>query len=138
MRFHDMVEGVNPGKRIGNCRNYYFEMGKVETACVMGRGVGRIRGGSHPRFKSESGRTELDTVEKVYSGARNPRLGNEATGPERRGLIVQMASDEVEDLWREGGRHRGFLLGQSSGSHDRGSDGSYYSSLTKLYNRFFS
>ena len=97
-----MVEGVNPGKRIGNCRNSYFEMGMVEAARVMSGGVGRFREGSRPRFESGSGRTELDTVKKVYSGVRNPRLGNKATGPERRGLIVQMASDEVEDLWREG------------------------------------
>ena len=108
-------------------------MGKVETARVVGGGVGRIREGFHPRFESGSEETELDAVEKVHSGPRNPRLGNEATCLERGGFIVQMVDDEVEDLRREGGRHRGFhrngadrrrlchtLLYAISHSHKRG------------------
>ena len=87
-QFHDLVEGVNPGKRIGNRNSDHFEMGKVETARVTGGGVGRIREGSHPRFESGSGQTELDVVKKVYSGPRNPWLGNEATFLERSRFIV--------------------------------------------------
>ena len=37
------------------------------------------------------------------SDPRDPRLGNGATRPERGRFIVQMVSDEVQDLWREGG-----------------------------------
>ena len=100
-QFHDMIEGVNPRKRIRNRDRDHVEMEKVENARVMGGGVGRIREGLHPRFESGSGRTEPDAVEKVYSGPWNPRLGNEATCPERKRVIVQMVDDEVEDfLWK--------------------------------------
>ena len=37
------------------------------------------------------------------SDPRDPRLGNGATRPERGRFIVQMVSDEVQDLWRERG-----------------------------------
>ena len=131
-QFHDLVEGVNPGKRIGNRNSDHFEIPEVETARVMGGGVGRIREGVHPRFESGSGQTELDVVEKVYSGPRNPRLGNEATFPERGGFIVQMVDDEVEDLWREEGRHRG---SHRNGADRRSYKFSTHSSPLRFHNR---
>ena len=45
----------------------------------------------------------------MRSDPRNPRLGDKATRSERGRVIVQMVDDEIEDLWREGGRHRSFL-----------------------------
>ena len=107
-QFHDMVEGVNLGQHIQTLINGRFDIGKMESARVASGGVERIREGLHPRFEGGSGQTELDTVEKVYSGPRNPRLGNEANCPERGGFTVQMVDDVVEDLLREEERHRGF------------------------------
>ena len=98
-QFYDAVEGANPGKCVGSRGSGHFGMEKAETAGVMSRGVGRIREGLHPRFESGSvGRTELDIVEKMSSGPWDPRLGDEATCLERSQFIVQMASNEVEDL----------------------------------------
>jgi hypothetical protein len=83
-----------------------FGAGKAENTRVMRGRVGRIRECFHPRL-DRSKRTELDTVEKVYLGPRNPLLGNKATCLERDWFIAEMVNDEVEDLWRKGGQHRG-------------------------------
>ena len=108
LQIRDIVEGVNPGMAIRNRDGVRVAMRKAKTARVTSGRIGRFREGFHPRFESGSGRTELDAVEKVYSGPRNPRLRDKATCPERSRFIVQMADDEVEDLWGEGERHRGF------------------------------
>ena len=42
--------------------------------------------------------------QKMPSDPGDPRLGNGATRPERGRFVVQMVSDEVQDLWREGER----------------------------------
>ena len=102
-QFHDIAEGANPGKRVRNCESNRFEIGKVETARVMGGGAERIRESCHSRFESGSGHNEHDTLEKMYSSLWNPQLGGEAIFPERIQFIVQMVDDEVEDFWLEGG-----------------------------------
>lgn len=73
---------------------------------ISGR-VGRIWKGLHPRLDGFRSPDE-DGSEKVPSGPRDPHFGNEATRFERGRFVVQMVDDEVEDLWRQGGQHRGF------------------------------
>ena len=107
-QIYDTVEGVNPGTRIRNRDSVHFGTVKFETAGVMGGRVGGILEGFHPRFEGGSaGLVEADMVEKMSSSPWNPRLGDETTRPERSRFIVQMVRDEVENLWWEGGRHRG-------------------------------
>ena len=45
--------------------------------------------------------------EKVFSCSMSQRFGGEATGLESTRLVVEEVDDEIEDLWREGRRHRG-------------------------------
>ena len=44
---------------------------------------------------------EPDVGEKVLSGTRDPRFGDEATPLESLWLVVEEVDDVVEDLWRE-------------------------------------
>ena len=114
-QIYDTVEGPKPGMRIRSRGSYRFNTFKVETACAMGERAGGVREGFHPRFKVGCVRIEPDTVEKMSSGPRDPRLGDEGTRSKRSWFTNQMVRDEVEDLGWESGRHRGPLA--SSVSH---------------------
>ena len=114
-QIYDTVEGPKPGMRIRSRGSYRFNTFKVETACVMGERAGGVREGFHPRFKVGCVRIEPDTVEKMSSGPRDPRLGDEGTRSKRSWFTNQMVRDEVEDLGWESGRHRGPVA--SSVSH---------------------
>jgi len=74
---------------------------------VVGGRVQWVWKGLHPRSNDGTVLTELDTGEKVLSGPRNPRFGDDPTGFECCWFAVQVVDDEVEDLWREGAGHRG-------------------------------
>ena len=53
-------------------------------------------------------RVERDIVEKVLSGAWDPRFRDEATVPKRDFLVVQVVDDVIQDFcWEVEIRHRG-------------------------------
>ena len=50
---------------------------------------------------------EPDAGEKVFLSTRDPRLGDEATIPERICCVVQVVDDVIQHLyWEAGVRHR--------------------------------
>ena len=53
---------------------------------------------------------ECDVGEKVLSGTRDPRSGDEATLLECLWIVAQKVDDVIEDFWWEvGNRRRGFF-----------------------------
>jgi hypothetical protein len=62
---------------------------------------------------------ERDIGEKVFSGARDPSFGDEATVPERVLCVVYVVDDVIQEFcWEVGVRHRGsWLLAERCGAH---------------------
>jgi hypothetical protein len=60
-----------------------------------------------PQFDVGSRGVEFDASEEVPSCPLHPQLGDDATRFERRPFVTYVVEDEVEDLRREEGRHRG-------------------------------
>ena len=70
------------------------------------RRVRRIREGVVPRLESAGG-IEPDIGENIFSGARNPRFGDETALFECLPFVVQEVEDVIEDFsWEDWIRHR--------------------------------
>jgi hypothetical protein len=106
MKLYHVVKCTDPATRIcirgGDGRKPTNE----EMACVVSRRAGRIRERLLPQFDVGFRGVEFDASEEVFSCPVNPRLGGDAARFECSGFGVEMVDNRVEDLWREGGRHR--------------------------------
>jgi hypothetical protein len=103
----DVVKGADPTTHIRICSGGGREAIDEETACVMSGRGGCVRKRLLPQFDMGSRGVKFDASEEVPPCPLHPQLGDEATCFERRPFVTYVVEDEVEDLRREGGRHRG-------------------------------
>ena len=106
MQVLDIVKGTDPTTRFRIRGGEARKPINGETASVVSGRVGRIRKRLLPQFYVEFPGVEFDASEEVCSCAVDPGFGYDATGLECRRFVVEVVDDGVQDLWREGTRHR--------------------------------
>jgi hypothetical protein len=107
VQMYEVVKGADPTTHICICGGDDRNAPNVESESVVGGRVGRIRKRLFPQLDVRCPVMEFDASKEVGSRPMNPGFGDDATRLERRRFVVQVVDDMVEDLWREGGRHRG-------------------------------
>ena len=85
----------------------------------------RDLGGPFPQFDGAFWEMESDAREKVLSGPRAPRFGDDAAWFERSRFIVRVVDNEIEKFRWKGARHRGLHHDLGALIHRR----SYFSRL---------
>jgi hypothetical protein len=122
VQMYDVVKGVDPTTHIRICSGGGREAIDEEIVRVMS-GRGRwVRKCFLPQFDVGSRGVEFDASEEVPSCPLHPQLGDDATRFERRPFVTYVVEDEVEDLRREEGRHRGLCQSCLDAVFHRGVD----------------